>query len=38
MPLQIKLKTKTYHTLGNIPKSNIKIVESGGIDTPNTNT
>jgi hypothetical protein len=27
---------KKYHTVGTIPKSNIKIVEKGNIDTPNT--
>ena len=29
-------KTKKYHTVGIIPKSNIKIVERGKIVTPNT--
>ena len=32
---QIKLKKK-YHTVGTVPKSNIKIIERGKIDTPNT--
>jgi len=30
------MKNKKYHTVGTIPKSNIKIVERGKIDTPNT--
>ena len=35
----IKRKTKKYHTLGIVPKSNRKIVERGKIDTPeHTNT
>jgi hypothetical protein len=29
------MKNKKYHTVGIIPKSNIKIVERGTIDTPN---
>jgi hypothetical protein len=29
---RIKWKTKTYHTVGTIPYSNIKIVEKGKID------
>jgi hypothetical protein len=29
-------KTKTNTTVGTIPKSNIKIVERGNIDTSNT--
>jgi hypothetical protein len=28
-------KKKKYHTFGEIPKSNIKIVERGKINTPN---
>ena len=32
----IELKTKKYHTVGTIPKSDIKIVERGKMDTPNT--
>ena len=31
----IKLKNKKYLTIGTIPKSNIKIVERGKINTPN---
>jgi len=31
-----KMKNKKYHTVGTIPKSNIKFVERGKIDTPNT--
>jgi len=31
-----KIKNKEYHTVGTIPKSNIKIVERGKIDTLNT--
>jgi len=31
-----KMKNKIYHTVGTIPTSNIKIVERGTIDTPNT--
>ena len=31
-----KMKSKKYHTVGTIPKSNIKIVKRGKIDTPNT--
>ena len=31
-----KLKNKTYHNVGTIPKYNITIVERGKIDTPNT--
>ena len=34
--VQIKLKTKKQHTVGTNPKSNIKIVERGKIDTPYT--
>ena len=30
------MKTKIYHTVGTIPKSNIKIADRGKIDTPNT--
>jgi hypothetical protein len=30
------MKTKKYHTVGTIPKSDIKIVERGKMDTPNT--
>jgi hypothetical protein len=30
------MKNKKYHTVGPIPKSNIKIVERGKIDSPNT--
>jgi len=30
------MKHKKYHTVGAIPKSNIKIVERGKIDIPNT--
>jgi len=30
------MKNKKYHTERIIPKSNIKIVERGKIDTPNT--
>ena len=33
---KIKMKNKKYHTVGPIPKSNIKIVERGKIDNPNT--
>ena len=32
----IKMENKKYHTVGTIPKSNIKIVERGNIDTSNT--
>jgi hypothetical protein len=32
--LLIKSKTKIKHTVGTIPKANIKIVETGKIDTP----
>jgi hypothetical protein len=31
-----KMKSKKYHTVEIIPKSNIKIVERGEIDTTNT--
>ena len=31
-----KMKNEKYHTVGTIPKSNIKILERGKIDTPNT--
>ena len=31
-----KMKKKKYHTVRTIPKSNIKMVERGKIDTPNT--
>ena len=31
-----KMKNKNYHTVGIIPKLNIKIVERGKIDTSNT--
>jgi hypothetical protein len=31
--VNIKWKTNKYHTVGNIPKSNIKIVERSNIDT-----
>ena len=34
----IKKQVKTYHIVGIIPKSNIKAVERGKIDTPNTQT
>jgi hypothetical protein len=34
--LSNKVKNIKYHTFGTIPKSNIKIVERGKIDTPNT--
>ena len=30
------MKNKTYHTVGTILKSNIKIVERGNIDIDNT--
>jgi hypothetical protein len=30
------MKNKKYHTVGTVPKSNGKIVESGKIDTHNT--
>jgi len=30
------MNSKEYHTVGRIPKSNIKIVEGVKIDTPNT--
>ena len=30
------MKNKKYHTVGTIPKSNIKIGERGKIDTSNT--
>jgi hypothetical protein len=30
------MKNEKYYTVGTIPKSNIKIVEKGKIDTPNT--
>jgi hypothetical protein len=30
------MKTKKYHTVGTIHKSDIKIVERGKMDTPNT--
>jgi len=30
------MKNKKYHTVGTILRSNIKIVERGKIDTPNT--
>jgi hypothetical protein len=33
-----KKQVKTYHIVGIIPKSNIKAVERGKIDTPNTQT
>jgi len=29
------MKNKKYHTVGTIPKSDIKIIESGKIDAPN---
>ena len=32
----MKNEIHVYHTVGTIPKSNIKIVERGNIDTPNT--
>ena len=32
------MKNKKSHTTGTIPKSYIKIVERGKIDTPNTQT
>jgi putative N-acetylmannosamine-6-phosphate epimerase len=28
--------SKKYHTVGTLTKSNIKVVEEGKIDTPNT--
>ena len=31
-----KIKNKTYHAVGTIPKSNIKIADRGKTDTPNT--
>ena len=34
--LMNKMKNKKYHTVETIPKLNIKIVERGKIDTPNT--
>jgi hypothetical protein len=33
-----KTENKIYHIVGTIAKSNIKIVERGKIDTPNTQT
>ena len=30
------MKTKKYHTVGTVPKFNTKIVETGKMDTPNT--
>jgi hypothetical protein len=30
------MKNKKYHTVGTIPKSDIKIVERSKMDTPNT--
>ena len=33
-----KIKNKTYHIVGTVPKSNKKIVKGGKIDTPNTHT
>ena len=30
------MKNKKYHAVGTIPNSDIKIVERGKIDTPNT--
>ena len=33
-----KMKNQRYHTVGTIPKSNIKIAERGQIDTPSTHT
>jgi len=32
----LKMKSKKYHTVGIVPKSNRKIVERGKIDTPDT--
>jgi len=32
------MKNIKYHTVGTIPKANIKIVERDKIDTPNTYT
>jgi len=32
------MKSKKYHTVGIVPKSNRKIVERGKIDTPDTKT
>jgi hypothetical protein len=29
------MKSKKYHTVGTVPKSNIKILEKGKIDTSN---
>jgi hypothetical protein len=34
--LNNKMKNIKYHTVGTIPKANIKIVERGKINTPNT--
>ena len=34
----IKKQVKTYHIVSIFPKSNIKAVERGKIDTPNTQT
>ena len=31
-----KMKSKKYHIVGTIPKGNIKIIERGKIDTPDT--
>jgi hypothetical protein len=31
-----KIKNKTYHAVGTIPKSNIKITDRGKTDNPNT--
>jgi hypothetical protein len=31
-----KMENEKYHTVGAVPKSNIKIVEMGLFDTPNT--
>ena len=30
------MKNKKYHSVGTIPTSNIKIVDIGKVDTPNT--
>jgi hypothetical protein len=30
------MKTKKYHTVGTVPKFNTKIIETGKMDTPNT--
>jgi hypothetical protein len=35
IPINV-IKTKKYHNVGTIPKSNMKIVEKGTIETPYT--